>query len=212
MLHPKPGQVYLTGKATLHHRRLCSNNRNALLYDGTVAEKRSTDTMIAIHSVYQYTLHLNECTPSDGLYNISAKVLAMHASITSPKHTPQVVTFDPILGGHHRAEEEELLFLYGEVIDVHTFLLTFSCILMPMLSKMTPIHDDVVFEHATQISGKGWVASSNPFTHSFVVHTSQNLTRMNNAPVQDIMIRCVLNKEKKGLRSIEDLPLPTSLV
>ena len=71
---PKPGQVFLTGKAFLQQGRRDVDNPCAVFYEGQVDCRRRVNDIPTVHCVFRQEVDPSEEPLCDGVYNVSAKV------------------------------------------------------------------------------------------------------------------------------------------
>jgi hypothetical protein len=71
---PKRGQVYLTGKTVLQNGHRHLDDTDGFFYDGLVDCKPIGDETLTIQTPFRYQLRPAQDPPSDGIYNVNAKV------------------------------------------------------------------------------------------------------------------------------------------
>ncbi|KAN0129009.1 hypothetical protein V8E53_013159 [Lactarius tabidus] len=99
---PKRGQVYLTGKTVLQNGHQHLDDTDGFFYDGLVDCKPIGDETPTIQTLFRYQLRPAQDPPSNGIYNVNAKIVTFRKTMVPP------TTSSPT----------ENCLLYGDIVDM----------------------------------------------------------------------------------------------
>ncbi|KAF8263445.1 hypothetical protein EI94DRAFT_1788514 [Lactarius quietus] len=178
-----PGQIFLTGCATLENRRPVPQKPFTFIYDTIFSCIQPCKDQLDCKGIgsFRHFVGTDTSEKKDGIYEIFAKIVSFQAdrNTTSPEHLD---------------DDTNLL---GEIIS------------MRQLSVLTK-HDLTVCEEPVRILGAGMVTSINRDKLSFVIHALQYTA--GGESTDDIAIRAHLDLSPKWTNPAQRLPHTSALI
>ena len=190
---PTSGQVYLTGTVHLRHGCRASGNVNVIFYQASIECRPCTTRCETVQGLFRDYVAEEMSPLPDGLYNVSSKVTCspprrpcqfLHYLLRLSHFAPTclcwtlrvIMTLSSYLDRLSTYVEDNLR-------QIRTYLRFFL-----QIGTYDTTDPD---QHSVQISGTGFITSSDINSLSFYLHISQSVAAGNAS--HDIVVECCLN-------------------